>query len=338
MERPIIALLLVAVVVLAIVTLSLYRRLRSREEAEHFIEDLLKHFFTKNKEAWTIEDIQRWRSIDEDTLRKYINIAECRGWLHLSGACANIVVISSAGRVYGSQMSRAHRIYERYLAEKTSYPKSQWHRLAEVKEHQLTPSDVEHLSRSMGHPLFDPSGEPIPPRAGDLPDFSFVSLDDITETDATYIIAALPDDEEERVLALADRGLIVGTPVQVLKTGSTALLSVGSNTVEIPEPWQPHILLKLKDNGVSLPEGLIPLSCLKSGQRALIVRLKSVIMGEKRRRLSDLGFVKGGEVSVYMNSPLGHPVAYLVRDTAIALRRDQADHILVQPILTEEQP
>lgn len=334
MEKLIIVVLVIIILLLTTLSWVFYRKLRDKQEAEYFIEDLLKRFFTKGKEAWSVEDIRAWRSIDEDTLRKYLHIAQRRGWVHLSGACDNIVVLSAAGHTYGAQMSRAHRIYERYLAEKTSYPKDEWHRRAELKEHHLTPAEVEELSRSMGHPLFDPSGEPIPPKVGGLPDFQFIALDEITDAGAVYTVAALPDDEEERVLSFLQQGLIVGLPVQVLSTGPTARLRVEDRIIEVPEHWQPHVLLKHKDSETPFPEGLIPLSKLRPGDRATIVRMKSVIMGEKRRRLSDLGFVKGGEVSVYMDSPLGHPVAYLVRDTAIALRRDQADHILVQPLKT----
>ncbi|MDO4770398.1 metal-dependent transcriptional regulator [Porphyromonas sp.] len=332
MEKLIIALLVIVVLFLVALAWDLYRRLKGKREAEHYIEDILKHFFSRNKEAWTLEDIRVWKSIDEETLRKYLRIAERRGWVHLTGSYDNIVVITPAGLTYGSQMSRAHRIYERYLAERTSYPKDEWHPRAELKEHILTPTEVEEMSRSLGHPLFDPSGEPIPPRVGGLPDFQFIALDEITDTDTIYTVAALPDDEKERVLAFSRQGLIVGALVKVESIGHTARLVVEGQTIEVPEHWQPHVLLKHKETDTPLPEGLIPLSKLKPGERAVIVRLKSVIIGEKRRRLSDLGFVKGGEVSVYMGSPLGHPVAYLIRDTAIALRRDQSDHILVQPL------
>ena len=50
-----------------------------------------------------------------------------------------------------------------------------------------------------------------------------------------------------------------------------------------------------------------------------------------RRRLMDLGFVPGSSISIDMSSPLGNPIAYIVRGAAIALREDQARYILIQP-------
>lgn len=51
------------------------------------------------------------------------------------------------------------------------------------------------------------------------------------------------------------------------------------------------------------------------------------IEGTLRRRLLDLGFVKGAEVVVLHKSPLGDPVAYRVSNTTIALRNDESSNI-----------
>lgn len=65
----------------------------------------------------------------------------------------------------------------------------------------------------------------------------------------------------------------------------------------------------------------------------LIVRVVNIrSSGVERRRLFDLGITPGTLISVEMRSPLGDPTAYLVRDTVIALRREQAQHIDVEPV------
>ncbi|MCB0432376.1 MAG: ferrous iron transport protein A, partial [Mangrovimonas sp.] len=52
--------------------------------------------------------------------------------------------------------------------------------------------------------------------------------------------------------------------------------------------------------------------------------------GESRRRLLDLGFVKGTPIKIDLVSPLKNPKAYLVKGTTIALREDQASKILIK--------
>lgn len=56
--------------------------------------------------------------------------------------------------------------------------------------------------------------------------------------------------------------------------------------------------------------------------------LKTIdIKGPLKRRLLDLGFVPGTSVKVLQKSPLGDPVAYQVRGTVIALRKEEAKSI-----------
>lgn len=50
-----------------------------------------------------------------------------------------------------------------------------------------------------------------------------------------------------------------------------------------------------------------------------------------RRRLLDLGFVPGAVVGVVRHSPLGDPTAYLVKGALIALRRQDAALVEMEP-------
>lgn len=72
------------------------------------------------------------------------------------------------------------------------------------------------------------------------------------------------------------------------------------------------------------------LSELKYGETARIKALSDQCQGEARRRLLDLGFVRGTVISVQNISPLGNPVAYRLRETLIALRKEQADEVLIE--------
>lgn len=73
----------------------------------------------------------------------------------------------------------------------------------------------------------------------------------------------------------------------------------------------------------------LELSRLPLGQKALIARLTGE--GRWRRRLLDLGFVPGSVVEAVRRSPLGDPVAFLIKGTVIALRVEQAQKVLVKP-------
>ncbi len=52
--------------------------------------------------------------------------------------------------------------------------------------------------------------------------------------------------------------------------------------------------------------------------------------GQQRRRLLDFGIVPGSSISIHMNSPLNDPTAYLVKETIVALRKNQANKVLIK--------
>ncbi len=67
----------------------------------------------------------------------------------------------------------------------------------------------------------------------------------------------------------------------------------------------------------------------KIGTRAKVTELH--LEGAERRRLLDLGLAIGTIVEALRRSPLGDPVAYRIRGAVIALRREQAEQIEVEP-------
>lgn len=74
--------------------------------------------------------------------------------------------------------------------------------------------------------------------------------------------------------------------------------------------------------------GAVSLGDLPLGARA---RVSSVSAGKNvRQRLFDLGFVPGTEVEAVRAAPLGDPRAYRIRGSVFALRKEDAQNILVE--------
>lgn len=65
------------------------------------------------------------------------------------------------------------------------------------------------------------------------------------------------------------------------------------------------------------------------GSKATVTGLR--LEGAERRRLLDLGLAIGTVVEAVRRSPLGDPVAYLIRGSLVALRSEQAEKIEVTP-------
>ena len=66
---------------------------------------------------------------------------------------------------------------------------------------------------------------------------------------------------------------------------------------------------------------------MKQGDSAVVQELTSV--GAIRRRLQDLGIIPGTKIECVQKSPLGDPVAYMVRGAVIALRQEDAKTVLI---------
>lgn len=79
--------------------------------------------------------------------------------------------------------------------------------------------------------------------------------------------------------------------------------------------------------GAALDSHVRALSDMNPGQTAYVTGLQ--VNGLLYRRLCDLGFVRGAEVRAVMESPAGDPIVYQVRGSRIALRRHDAERVLV---------
>ena len=74
------------------------------------------------------------------------------------------------------------------------------------------------------------------------------------------------------------------------------------------------------------------LSELKTGERGVIVKVMG--HGGFRKRIVEMGFIKGKVVDVLLNAPLQDPVKYKILGYEVSLRRSEAD--MIEVISVEE--
>lgn len=70
------------------------------------------------------------------------------------------------------------------------------------------------------------------------------------------------------------------------------------------------------------------LSDLKPGQTGVITKVLG--HGAFRKRVMEMGFVRGREVNVVLNAPLQDPVKYALMGYEVSLRRAEADLIEIE--------
>lgn len=75
---------------------------------------------------------------------------------------------------------------------------------------------------------------------------------------------------------------------------------------------------------------MIPLSEFKEGEQGLIVKVNGT--GAFRKRLQEMGFVKGTRVVVEKYAPLRDPIELIVKGYHVSLRVEEAAHLLMEKL------
>lgn len=238
--------------------------------------------------------------------------------------------LESPGREIALHVVRAHRLWETHLAEQTGVAERDWHPRAERQEHWLTPEEAAALAARLGHPVRDPHGDAIPGSSGELEGDAGQSLNGV-EQDAPFMIAHIEDEPEAVYRQLLAMGLRPGLRGVVLEKSPTRVrVRVDGGEHVLPRVLAENVSVRTLPElrGTDLSEQRV-LSELRPNERARVLGLSPACRAPERRRLFDLGFVPGTVVEVDMVSPLGDPVAYRVRGSVVALRREQANLIRI---------
>lgn len=76
------------------------------------------------------------------------------------------VTLTASGEKIAINIIRKHRLWEYFLVEKLNFKWDEVHDVAEELEHISSKELVDRLDDFMGHPKYDPHGDPIPDRTG----------------------------------------------------------------------------------------------------------------------------------------------------------------------------
>lgn len=239
-------------------------------------------------------------------------------------------LLTDEGRDSALRLVRTHRLWERYLADRTGVPAGEWHAEAERMEHTLSPEEADALAARLGHPAWDPHGDPIPTTGGELPEVERLTLAGV-RAGRTVEIIHLEDEPREIFDALLADGLGLGTRLDVVDR-SERVVRVRARGREwtLAGPVARNVSVRVLPEGETADQPAATLLDLRPGESGRVVGISPACQGTQRRRLLDLGVVKGTKIRPELRSATGDPVAYSIRGALIALRREQAKWIRVE--------
>ncbi len=146
------------------------------------------------------------------------------------------VRLTAAGRRLALHVLRRHRLIELFLVEVLQMSWSEVHEEAERLEHAVSDRLIERIDAMLGHPSFDPHGDPIPDADGVLSPLELVSLAACGEGERVTIRRVA--DQRGRFLRSLDRlGLALGATVEVVAIDADAdtvtLVADGEDRVQL---------------------------------------------------------------------------------------------------------
>ncbi len=303
-----------------------------RQNRRVLTEDALKHIYEweVRGERPSLETIAGGLEIGLNETAQLIEGARTAGLVRTD---AQGIFLTSAGSESALHIIRAHRLWERFLADETGYANRDWHVRAEKHEHDFSREELDNLAARLGNPSHDPDGDPIPQADGDP-----------VRSEGSPL-SRLPPETLARVVHVEDEPAVVYSQLVAMGINPGMVVRVIESTAERVRIWadgNEHVLAPLVAANVSAvplaaaaaqgPEDGMPLSELRVGLRGHVLTISRACRGAERRRFLDLGLVPGTLVTAELRSPAGDPTAYRIRDALIALRREQARHVRVKAL------
>ena len=128
------------------------------------------------------------------------------------------VTLTETGEKIALEVIRHHRLIELYLIEALGFSWDEVHEQADILEHVISEKLEERIAVALGHPTFDPHGDPIPAKDGTIVSLTYQPLSRLTIGQSATVARIVDDDKSDLLRYLAELGLMPGTAVRVLET------------------------------------------------------------------------------------------------------------------------
>lgn len=126
------------------------------------------------------------------------------------------VTLTPEGNKIAIGLIRRHRLWEVFLVEKLHFAWDEVHVVAEELEHINSKKLIQQLDNFLGHPKFDPHGDPIPDAEGNFVERSQVLLSELKIREGGVLVGV--QEHSTTFLQYLDRlGLQLGSKIHVLE-------------------------------------------------------------------------------------------------------------------------
>lgn len=153
--------------------------------------------------------------------------------------------LSTEGKKIALFVVRRHRLWEYFLSVKLKFDWNEVHMLAEELEHVSSKQLIDRLDQYLGHPQFDPHGDPIPDNKGKIKNLNKISLLELPFHQIAEV-RQVTNQSKEMLEILEHKNIGIGTKLEVKKHfpfDHSFELKIKSSTVTISEQLAKNIFV-----------------------------------------------------------------------------------------------
>ena len=125
------------------------------------------------------------------------------------------VQLTEKGKKAAAYVVRKHRLWEVFLVDKLEFHWDEVHEIAEQMEHINSVELIKRLDAFLGHPDFDPHGDPIPDKDGNIKKAEKRLLSELIKNQIG-ICVGVKESSPEYLQYLDKKKISIGTKINVL--------------------------------------------------------------------------------------------------------------------------
>lgn len=161
------------------------------------------------------------------------------------------VSLTDQGNKIALEIVRKHRLWEVFLVEKLDFTWDEVHEIAEQLEHIKSDKLIDRLDRLLEFPKYDPHGDPIPDKNGELYDRDKKLLSEVA-LGVKGICIGVRDSSASFLKFLDKNNIALGNPIQVLEIedfDGSLTIAVGDVKKQISHQIAANLYIKVNEEG-----------------------------------------------------------------------------------------
>jgi DtxR family Mn-dependent transcriptional regulator len=179
-------------------------------------ENYLKALFhlVDNEGKVTINELSKFLNVKMPSVNNMMKKFADKSWVIYE--TYKPLIVTEKGKREASLVVRKHRLTEMFLVKKMNFGWENVHEIAEQLEHVHSTIFFDKMDEILDYPKFDPHGEPIPDKQGNIiaQDLQRLSNCAVGET---VIFASVTLSDDAFLNYLTERKLLLNTKIKIVK-------------------------------------------------------------------------------------------------------------------------